>query len=77
VARCYGPAAVLLGGRVLAPRRPVLAPEPGSCRRARRRQGLNAVGVRWKEPAAVGYGARCTFLKNFDSAIYFSKIMTK
>jgi hypothetical protein len=22
-------------------------------------------------PAAVGYGARCTFLENFDSTIYF------
>jgi hypothetical protein len=27
-------------------------------------------------PAAMGYGARCTFLENFDSTIYFSKIMT-
>jgi hypothetical protein len=27
-------------------------------------------------PSAVGHGARCTFAENFDSIIYFSKIMT-
>jgi hypothetical protein len=47
-----------------------LPPEPGSCRRAPRRQELNAVGYGGR------YDARCTFLENFDSTIYFSKIMT-
>jgi hypothetical protein len=28
-------------------------------------------------PNAVPHGGRCTFHKNFDSAIYFSKIITK
>jgi hypothetical protein len=60
------PAAVPLGGRVLAPRWPALAQELGSCRCVPRRQGLNA----------LGYGARYTFLENFGSTIYFSKIMT-
>jgi hypothetical protein len=27
------------------------------------------------EACPVGYGARCTFLENFDSTIYFSKTM--
>jgi hypothetical protein len=45
---------------VLASCRPTLPPEPGSCCRALRRQGLNV----------VGYGARCTFLENFDLTIY-------
>jgi hypothetical protein len=27
-------------------------------------------------PSAVGHDARCTFVENFDSTIYFSKIMT-
>jgi hypothetical protein len=44
VARRYGPILVPLGGRVLAPRRPALALEAGSCRRAPRRQGLNVAG---------------------------------
>jgi hypothetical protein len=35
---------------------------------------LPTVGV---TPDAVGYNARCTFLENFDSTIYFSKIITK
>jgi hypothetical protein len=35
-------------------------------RRAMRRQELDA----------VGYGVRSTFLENFDSTYYFSKIMT-
>jgi hypothetical protein len=26
-------------------------------------------------PAVVGYSVRCTFVENFDSTYYFSKIM--
>jgi hypothetical protein len=33
--------------------------------------------LRRQEPAAVGHDARCTFVENFDSTIYFSKITTK
>jgi hypothetical protein len=32
--------------------------------------------MRRQEPDAVGYGVRYTFLENFDSTYYFSKIMT-
>jgi hypothetical protein len=63
VARRYRPATVPLGGRVLALRRHALALEAGSRHRAPQRQGLNA----------VGHDARCTFLENFESIIYFRK----
>jgi hypothetical protein len=32
--------------------------------------------MRRQEPDAVGYDVRFTFLENFDSTYYFSKIMT-
>jgi hypothetical protein len=67
---------VPLGGRVLAPRRPALPPESGSCHCASRWHGLNDVGYAAGD-YRHGYDARCTFLENFDPTIYFSKIVTK
>jgi hypothetical protein len=52
----------------------------GSWRRATRAGAGNRLlpphQMRRQEPDAVGYGARCTFVENFDSKIYFSKIIT-
>jgi hypothetical protein len=64
VAWRYEPAAVPLGGRVLAPNCTTLAQEPDSCRRAPRRQGLNAVA------AAAG-----TWATTPD--VYLSKILIR
>jgi hypothetical protein len=64
------------GGRVLAPRRPA-PPCRQKCYLATVPHGVRDLTVRRQEPAAVGYGARCIFLENFDSTIYFSKIKAK
>jgi hypothetical protein len=61
------------GGTDMPPPRPALALEPGSCRRAPRRQGLNASGHGSRSLPPWGCGAICTFLENFDWTIYFLK----
>jgi hypothetical protein len=64
VARWLGPAAVPLGGRVLASRCPPWR-RIHSCRRAPRRQGLNA----------VGYGGRSLLLCGTTPDVHLSKIL--
>jgi hypothetical protein len=63
------PRAARRQGPSAAPPRPAAEPHgiKSLPRRAPRRRGLNA----------VGYDARCTFLENFDSIIYFSKVKPK
>jgi hypothetical protein len=74
-----------LGGRVLAPRcppwrrnqTPAAAPHGGrDLTPWDTAAGACHHGIRRQEPAVVGYGARFTFVENFDWTIYFSKIMT-
>jgi hypothetical protein len=56
-----------LGGRVLAPRRAAPPPEVLSCRRAPRRQGLNA----------VGYGGRNLPSWGMAPDVYFSNFLIR
>jgi hypothetical protein len=59
------------------PHRPVL-PTVGDSLAAVARSGRDSKrrGLQRQEPDAVSYDVRCTFVENFDSTYYFSKIMT-